>query len=885
MTGIFEVGAKIRRGLGLWVGAPPAAPPPDPGNPFQWGRTGWCGGGHTNLVLRFPDKPERMLALTDVDGGFRTWNDAVMWDSFNAFVMNSADAGIAGGCVNPDAVNYPGHAVIVTGLGSLASSAAWVTMDYGDTWALLFRGQCTFHGNNTNGSDLPQPHPRSTGRLVGINPANHMYFFCSLNGGIYRAPWDASTGLTTSPPISIGFKSGGGGRKNGVAWPTDGMLYHLRCIAIDPSDPDHIIVSDQARNAGSSANYSEGHVWRCKGTDANGPRGATPNWEEFAGATFNRAAGQGGSPLNVQDLRFDRLGNVYGIVSAPITWNGGLIGGSGSQRDPTSYPAENYPEQGLYRLASPKTAALTANWRIFIAANSPANRMLNALDVGTDNAGNDRILVLCTEPSDYMVAFQGDASGGDCFATNDGVWKHYVANNVYGLQVLDDLGGTKRHWWQYFTPSGGKDQFAFRNSPWTHIEFSKLDFNDFVTGGRIFRCKDAGAASPHLRPYTDGTGQLNVRDIVSDRRKPNRLYAGASDAGFLVSVDGGTTPITMKRAATGSPEVYALAVDPDDSTVYLASGDDTASGKPGNTYIYKLDNIDAIEAAFVAGNRVSAGLIATYTEIKTMTEPAFGADAVLSCIALDFVKDTSTGDKWLVALIRSNGANPSGGGVYRWKVAGSGPLTTWSKSATGTIMRNMGSQSSTGSKRAFLGQRPGSSVAWAFERKHGLYRTDDFHATLINVHSSTTDAYGQGSLAIHPDTDNIVFVSRPDGVYQIGNGSFPASAMTAGAGNVGQPGVTFLFKPAIGAQQQSSNPGAICVDPVHRLLIMANLFGGPSRIFACSLDVDMTNVANWKDVSGSGIGSNQAWGIEDMVADTGSLYTACKGGSAGRKSS
>jgi uncharacterized protein (TIGR03437 family) len=77
-----------------------------------------------------------------------------------------------------------------------------------------------------------------------------------------------------------------------------------------------------------------------------------------------------------------------------------------------------------------------------------------------------------------------------------------------------------------------------------------------------------------------------LQALAPDPTAPGTLFAGASDLGVFKTMDGGAT-WTRVSNGIGTPQIYALAVDPVNPTVLYAAGGNGAGNTPGDGWIYQ----------------------------------------------------------------------------------------------------------------------------------------------------------------------------------------------------------------------------------------------------------------------------------------------------------
>ena len=223
--------------------------------------SGLDGGGFVNVVAFDPSGSGVVLAGGDVSGIQRSTDDGTTWSAANAGVRSLSQLKVASIVFSP---STPGR--VYAAVGDQGSGGALlVSTDDGRSWSPR-SDVPRFSGGNNDGTSLPDPHPRSTGTLLAVDPSRQLLYAATFADGVMRSSDDGRT------------------------WTGIGLAgSYLRGIAIDPTNPDVLYV----------AAYGEG-VERTTDASGAGPftvlpgSPATPEELAIVGDTLYAAAGPEG---------------------------------------------------------------------------------------------------------------------------------------------------------------------------------------------------------------------------------------------------------------------------------------------------------------------------------------------------------------------------------------------------------------------------------------------------------------------------------------------------------------------------------------------------------------------------------------------------------------
>lgn len=171
--------------------------------------SGLDGAGFQGHVAVDPRQNGVVLSAADVSGIHRTTDNGATWKTVIEGLYNTNHLSVAGllfSPTNPD--------VVVACLGRQGSSVGggvFISDDNGQTWSQE-EGSPPFAGGNVAegsgaASVIPNPHPRSTGRLAQIDAAGGWLYVGSYETGLWRAPFVAATGACGAF-VAIGSMSG-----------------------------------------------------------------------------------------------------------------------------------------------------------------------------------------------------------------------------------------------------------------------------------------------------------------------------------------------------------------------------------------------------------------------------------------------------------------------------------------------------------------------------------------------------------------------------------------------------------------------------------------------------------------------------------------------------
>ncbi len=177
---------------------------------YETSGTGLHGGGFINVVAADPFDPSVVLAGGDNSGVSRSTDGGLTWRPANDGAFLHRQRRIATIAFSP---TQPGK--VYLGVGAKGNdSALFVSEDHGQSWALRSTTPRFSGANNSGVTDLPNPHPRSTGNLIAFDPSGDIMYVATFDGGLLRSDDD---GLTWE---SLGL---------------DGV--YLRTLVADPTDP------------------------------------------------------------------------------------------------------------------------------------------------------------------------------------------------------------------------------------------------------------------------------------------------------------------------------------------------------------------------------------------------------------------------------------------------------------------------------------------------------------------------------------------------------------------------------------------------------------------------------------------------------------------------
>lgn len=160
---------------------------------YRWQGSGIHGAGFQNAMAVDPRGNGVVLSGGDVAGIHRSSDWADSWETSNTGLYQQSHLKIATllfSTINPD--------VVIGGVGNKNQTGGGliVSLDNGRTWTLRSPDNPRFSGANNNGlGSLPSPHPRSTGTLLALDETDGWLYAASVDDGVMRAPFDATTGV------------------------------------------------------------------------------------------------------------------------------------------------------------------------------------------------------------------------------------------------------------------------------------------------------------------------------------------------------------------------------------------------------------------------------------------------------------------------------------------------------------------------------------------------------------------------------------------------------------------------------------------------------------------------------------------------------------------
>jgi len=149
--------------------------------PPAFGQSGLDGAGFQNVVAIDPFGSGVTIAGGDVAGFHRSTDYGKTWQTSNAGLEAIERMRVAALLFSP----------VERGTVYAAAGGLLVSRDYGQTWSLL--SNLPFNAGNTTVPTLPNPHPRSTGSLLAMDPASRTLFAGTFGGGVKRSTDGGST--------------------------------------------------------------------------------------------------------------------------------------------------------------------------------------------------------------------------------------------------------------------------------------------------------------------------------------------------------------------------------------------------------------------------------------------------------------------------------------------------------------------------------------------------------------------------------------------------------------------------------------------------------------------------------------------------------------------
>ncbi|HEV7536983.1 MAG TPA: hypothetical protein VGP90_15180, partial [Acidimicrobiia bacterium] len=415
--------------------------------------------------VRFhPTDPERALLVTDVGGIHLSTDGGTTWVPRSRNVSDD----VAAVAWSP---SRPNVAYALAGSGTPGTGGVMVSTDGGVSWQMASTVPTGF-ANVTPASDgLPNPHPRSTGQLLGVDAPGGFLYAGTYKQGLMRAPLDADgrPGAWTTVALA----------------PSGGKPYFIRGIALDDADPSVVYVATY----GSSAASGVGRVYRVAGAG-----GDTPVTGELTGG-----------PRQAEELR-TLGGHLYAVANDKT--------GAGV---------------GAFRLADARAAAPETPWRRIAAGPSVTTVKYYGLEI--DKRGSTTTLWVTSDKawqpnpaSAYKFLWRGTST--DDFAT-DGSWTALPGSFA---DTPNDIGGpnpTPQPFWSitnnnYAWP--GIDP-AYTASA---VSISPTDPNTVLLAGQggPWRTTDNGAT---WYPVVTGVDILVQSRVTTDPGEPDTVALGSVD--------------------------------------------------------------------------------------------------------------------------------------------------------------------------------------------------------------------------------------------------------------------------------------------------------------------------------------------------------------------
>jgi hypothetical protein len=391
--------------------------------------------------------------------------------------------------------------------------------------------------------------------------------------------------------------------------------------------------------------------------------------------------------------------------------------------------------------------------------------------------------------------------------------------NLTGSVYHDSIPPEDRSWWhnasgewQNWLGTGGYAR------PFLLVDASNLNaVNWYCSGATGFYRNIAGTG---WAIAINGMPMFVGRAVATD---PNPLYPGhmvfsTSDwASFDVTDGVGYDAATVTRSAPINQEGFAVAFDPVDSTVYLSMGTKytnalgTIWSRPGNTPL---------------------------TWVTTDFETHAGGNVAYGLCGL---RDGSNVQTLLAATWN--------GGIWRGQYNGSS--WTWTQVSTACYDHTAGA-----GQTSSFGYVPGSPYVYCFDRQNGVYRSNDYGVTWVQVWSGTdTDIYA-GEMVADPNTPGTIWFTTHNGLYKITN----AHTGVVGAGAT-------LTGP-LSRLPGSAVAGVVGMTPNSTLVLTTQDRGSGSGIWT-SVD----GGTNWYDAAADdSFAAANAWPRRMAVASDGRVY-------------
>jgi hypothetical protein len=289
-----------------------------------------------------------------------------------------------------------------------------------------------------------------------------------------------------------------------------------------------------------------------------------------------------------------------------------------------------------------------------------------------------------------------------------------------------------RSFWESTNDSGYQNWLGGSSYTAGYVLIDPTDTNRiFVTGDEgMFRSYDGGNT---WQIAVNGMALMDARGIVVDPANSSRVFFGSSDwTSFLISDGIGYDASTVSLEAPGTgTEGYAVAIDPVDSTLYLAMGERSTNAE-GQVWHLPSGSTTWVNDSVPGGGNVPIGI-------------AVGRDA--------------SNNRYVLAAVWSSG-------LYRL----SGDTWTQVSSTIAADTQNT----------EFLPftALAGSQYVYAMDRHSGVYRSTDYGVTWTLIYGFNSDTATTGYLAINPAVANELWVSTKTGLYKISG----ANSGTVGSG-------------------------------------------------------------------------------------------------------
>src|SRR5229473_7536883 len=705
-------------------------------------------GGNIANIATWGTPGAGVLAVASTTGYAASGSVSVATSGGNAVI---AYTGITGNTLTGCTLVY-GSGTVSTG-GTVSGTTYIATGDGllktttdGCSWTPLATS-VVFAANGANSADpIPSLNwARPVGRLLLEDSAGATQFLwaATYKQGIKRS----TDGGVTFPVVA------------NMAGLAPGTNYFARTIA---QDPDQTTTCYAGFIDHSSGTTGFGGIWRC--TNAHTTTSA-PNFIRLAG--LNVAA--------VEDIKV-----LGGIIYAACGTDGVFM--------------------------ADKTADLSnaANWvNIGTIGGTGTGIVLNAasiwmsLDVVVDS-GNHLVAVTCSQPADTAKTCAVKIVVNPTAKTVTS--RSMLANNTnVSTSTLPPVGQT---WWN----SGSGLVLGASNFRNPQVMWDPAD----ATHNRIYICADQGLyrTSNGGTTWTIACAGMRMflgRDMCTD---PNTAGWGAvcsSDWLVVFWKDGvaanASTTAQSGSGLPGSSQGFAVAVDPVDSTVYLAVGNKYGKA-PTAGQIYQ----GAGGATFPPGpfTTVGPGAGDWGTAVSNKTP-----------IGLCALRDGSNNKVLLAAAWQ-------GGGLWR-NVQAAGAWTAWTQVGAATSVAT--STGATGFNIRFQvgpGGTGNPPVIYCYDPKTGIYRSLDYGLTWATVISTiTSGTAGSAEIAAHPVNVGELWVTANYNMRKLTNAH--------GTGTLGNTLISTL-----------GNPGALAIRPTDAAMFATTRDTGSGQTAVKSTDGGLT---------------------------------------------